>query len=1577
MKSDLTHNTINNKYRIDEKIAQSSFSAVYRATDLETNGQVAFKMLAGSANRPENFFRLRTEADVLARMDNPHIVKILDAGSFDGGLSASSTYLVMEFIDGKSIGELICDTNLKFGLKSGLKSGLKPDQCVSVVSQICSALEAVHEKRVIHGDLKPGNILVTGQNNLHVKVVDFGLSRIKDIDTLDKEEDIRGTFQYMSPEQIGLIRRKVDERSDLYSLGIIFHQLLTGNHPFNTNTLSTLLHEQIARQPEAPSLTNPEIAPVLDSIVRKLLEKDPENRYQSAAGLRTDLERFLSGDKDFYAGEQDVTSAIHLSSRIIGRNRELKQLKKHLTLSQQGNGAQYFIAGEPGVGKTRVLEEFRRHAMSQGVRVVEGRCIERDNKIPWGLFKDGLSEYLKGFQLYETSHKENISETVTHTCGKLGRIILQIHPAAEEILGQCPEVAKLDPEKEMVRSCLLMANFVYTIAQAESGLVIILDDLQWSDTGSLKLLEEIARSISDKPLLMVGADRSNEVKEGHPLHDIIYQKETQDADNQIKIDPFESQQMTAFISEILNTKEAWIDQLSTFILNRSQGNPFYALELLNHLLVEKVLFRDNVEWSIDIKHLEEIKIPETLIDILLSRIAKLEKSAIQVLCNAAVMGKRFNTDLMMRLEKGDTDERLQKITTVLDDAMELQLIEQSLLKKGEMAFVHDRVREAFYQSMPEPERKTAHEIIGHTIEDKYSDTISDMLFDLAYHFIASENEEKILEYAYPAARKANEAHDYDDAIKYFIAIQAVLEKQGDSQKKAWIDCTQEIAVTYLNAHHNDVALELLTMLLPHMETRMEKAAIYLYVASAHVNNSNFRTSEKPAKQGLNQLNERLPTGKIGVALGTVKELYVHLLLQFFPSVFIKKCTGESLEKERMKISFYAILFWTYHVNDFWKVPRVIIRMCNISESRIGDSKELSLSLAYYAMLCAAMRLYKRAFAVVHRAYAMSKILKDEWLIAKNCNAFNFLTITTGNYKNCIEWTKKAYSFFSTTREMNELQTALQGLYLGYYEIADFDNALRICEECSELAKTSSDELMFSTVSNPAPIHINLGDFDNAEKSLAKHLQPQKMKEFNFSRCLLNIYQTSLNIAKQDPQTALTYLKKAMDLDKNNDFVPLRVNIIYNYYPEVLLMDFTTQKNTLSKKQQHRQLKKIKSLCKKALRKNKHFPMDYGGALKINAEFHAATNKPDKADKFFQKAITHHEKYQQPYKRARVHYAYGLFLKNTEQQDAASSQLELAHSLFDRIHVPYWKQKTEKALGIKPEDKSPATGLIDKKRTESVLAFGKAVHTCHNFDELSDMVIAKAMEITGAQAGGIFLSKEDFSTIFLKTWSSTSSDLPPEYSQTIVDTVFNSGKPVITIDAEKDAAYAKQASVTRHKLKSILCVPVKYNELINGVCYLHNPLSTGVFSDEDTKLLSQFLSQAAIAIENAILNEKLSQLDAPKPVSQKIPSEDTRIKKALEYIEKNFTDEISRDDLAKLCDVSPGYLGKMFKTHTGKNIRDYLNDLRIKYTVDQLMDTDKKIIDIAFDAGFESLRTFNRIFFRTMGDTPSKYREKEN
>ncbi len=1447
---------INDRYEIIRQIDEGGISEVYLGYDHILHTEVAVRMLKKEmlSTHIEDIIRFRNEAALLSRLDHPNIVKIFEAFEY-----REKQYIIMEYISGRSLYKII---------KAG--EVLAEDTVIEIILEVCRALDYIHQQNIVHRDLKPGNIMVYGdeKNKRHIKVIDFGLALIKEFAAVKDLEEIVGTFCYMSPEHFRVTNKSVDERSDLYSLGVIFYQLITGVLPFEGMSTGSIIHQQIARTPVPPSEHNKFISETLERIIRKLLEKQPGMRYQSARGLMHDLEKYKKGERKFSLGMNDKQIRLSFVTKMIARDREWEILNKLYAETRNGRGAVCLISGEAGKGKTRLAEELRSVIFGQRGLFLNGKCFSGKSKMPYGPFKDALNVYTAIYQDYTEDKKTEVRDKLREMTGDLCAIVLQLNPALAVIFENCPKPVKLESEREKKRFLMVAVQFLLNLSLVENGLVLFLDDLQWADDGSMDLLAEFGEELHRYPLFILGTYRNDEINKEHRLNEFKSRAERgQYGFREIYLEPFSSGMVYEFVKSLLYSKEEDITAVTEMIYQKSKGNPFFAKEILKQFVAEKVIYYEKQAWQTNKEKLNTAEIAPTIVDIVMKRISWLAEEEVKVLSYAAVIGRKFDVEILFRL----LDVKAGEIIHIVDRAIKLQLLEEDPQDRRKLFFVHDRIKEAFYRKIGEDKRKLLHNMIATTMEQIYMGDTRKVIFDLAYHYIEGEVEDKILEYGYPAGVNAKEHYAYEEALRYFSLIIEILESREERGKNLWVSTNRNISEIYLIIGKNDKAIDGSRKILPFMKSRIQKADILRQICTAYFNKGDWLRCEEYGKNGLDLLGENLPVSKGGAILRIAKEFIIHILHGIVPHIFETRREAESNKKYKLILSFHVTLNWMYILNDLLKFVGSTLRLLNLAESKIGKSVELGVGLAGYASICMAIPLFKRAIRLHEKAFGLRKELNDEWGMAQSLQFLGFCYQWKGEYGKSLRCFSQSLEIFTKIGDLWEIKMALSGLDMSYFYASNYEKSLEYNSRYMKVCEHLNDNFGKSgALADYAFIRYHKGEYSTALKYTEESLSIAAQNKITLIHCIAYILMGILHNELAQYKKGIEYLEKACSLYEHNNLLEYYTAYVYSYLADGYISEIVDSYADVIRLKQG-EINKIGKLCAKALGKTRPWKIHYAHALRVYARYNILLTKNKKAERLILQSIDLSRKLGFKYELGRSLYEYGKFLLGMGKIAAAKRNLESAYYVFTEIDSKVYGHKVAKLLGI--DENSDNVGIAsikrlkDQERLASIIQVSRNISSILFLDLLLKNIISLAMETTGARRGYLFIYENEKNKLELKIkkgiheeeTTPAISEQKEHYSGNIVETVFKTGKALLLTDAEKNADYAKYDSVVQYGIKSVLCVPIRRQSAVIGVCYLDNPLTSAVFSAEDTQILEAMMTQAAISIENAQLYEKMKQM----------------------------------------------------------------------------------------------------------------------
>lgn len=751
----------NGRYAILKKIGEGGKGTVYKARDTVLNRVVAIKMLKTTIPSEEAYSRFMREAQVVAKLNHPNIVSIYDIGKED-----EKQFFVIEFVDGMSLRDLMKTyPEGKCDMQTVLRIGI----------DVCGALQYAHSLGVLHRDIKPENILITQEGI--AKLMDFGLAKMIGQPSITQEGIIVGTVAYVAPENA--LGKGSDVRSDMYSFGAVLYETVTGRPPFPGEDPVKVIFSHIHDYPVSPSRLNPKVPQALADCIMKLLEKEPGKRYQSAADLLRVLREIAEGFLREVLVPSYKLGVVVPSPRpsavkevqLIDRVEELGALREAVDKAVRGEGGVVFLHGEAGIGKTRLAKELGAYARLRGMQVLSGRCpalFRMDGVPPYVLWKEVIKNYL------EVCSSEQLHRVIGFYPSEVSMLV----PELSLKLRAIPQSLPISPEHERDRLFEAVSQFVTNISK-DAPLLVILDDLQWTDQSSLLLLHYLARGVYKESLFLLGTYRDTDIDQRHPLSPVLTELNRERLLQSVPLKRMSFNDVSEMVKQILEQEDVSRD-FCKLVYERTMGNPFFVEEVMKSLKEEEVIYREENKWKI--KEVSKIEFPATVKDVIKARVGRLDDECQNVLTMASFVGNDFSCEALC----GVTGFEEDKLLELLDRMLKTGLIKERVIRgESVCSFVDVIVRDVVHEEVSPFRHKRLHGTVGSALEKVYAKKIDEHLGELALHFLEGGDKEKALDYFLKAGEKAMRIYANTEAISYFqSALRLLEEKEGEYREKA-------------------------------------------------------------------------------------------------------------------------------------------------------------------------------------------------------------------------------------------------------------------------------------------------------------------------------------------------------------------------------------------------------------------------------------------------------------------------------------------------------------------------------------------------------------------------------------------------------------------------------------------------------------------------------------------------------------------------------------------------------------------------------------------------------------------------
>jgi len=1530
------------EYKHIEAIQSNVNTVIYRGTREPEQTPVIIKSLKAKYPTLEEITRLRHEYKILQPLQIEGIVKAYALTNYNNGLA-----LILEDFRGESLKIFLANQKLKL------------NEFLQIAIQISSTLGLLHQNNIIHKNIKPHNILINPETR-QVKLTDFSVATrlSRENQSLSHPKLLEGTLAYMSPEQTGRMNRAIDYRTDLYSLGVTFYEMLTGILPFQATEPLELVHCHIAKQPLPPRQLNPEIPQAVSEIVMKLLSKTAEDRYQSAYGLKADLEQCLDllqatghsqaeprNEENFILGQQDLFSQFLIPQKLYGREEEVVTLMDAFERVSQGKTEMMLVSGYSGIGKSSLVNEVHKPIVGARVYFISGKFDQFKRNIPYSSLIQAFQSLLRQLLTESSENLATGKSKLLEAFASNGRVIIDVIPEVELIVGKQRDVTSLGPTESQNRFNRVFQEFIQVFTKPEHPLVLFLDDLQWADSASLKLMTLLMSDPDSQYLLLIGAYRDNEVSATHPLiHTLDQIHSYGTAVTNIILQPLDISNVSQLVADTLGETHFQADQwsrrsspLAELVFNKTQGNPFFLTQLLQSLHSEKLLTFDFTPqsggWQWDIAQIQAVGITDyNVVELIARNIQKLPIETQKVLKLASCIGDRFNLDVLAIVNEKSQSETAADLWDALQAGLVLPLSEaykiplvfdqeaEGLLSRGDLVnykFLHDRVQQAAYFLIPESQKQETHLKIGelllkHIPASEIEDNIFEIVnqLNIGVDFITSQVEkERLAQLNLIAGRKAKASNAYEPAAKYLTAGLNLLSSDSwQSQYDLTLALYEStIEAEYLNTNYQQ-AKTLIDVALEQARTLLDKVKIYGKKIRFYVAQSDMQAGIDTALLVLEMLGVPLPTDASEMNTGSLA-LQRELVFEIRQ---IGELANLPVMTDTNKLAAMQILISIIGPVYFHKpalLLPVILTMVSLSV-KYGNSAPVAYGYCLYGLLLCG------AFGDIASGYEFGqlslKILEQFDAIELKCRVFKVFgshiqpwkepsrasvesllrAVQNGLETGDIEYTVYGsaeycmYLFFS-----GENLEVVENKYVQFVELVE-----RLKQEVSIYYIKIGRQISLNLAGLAADPCRLIGDSFNEDTMLPIII------EANYQMLIFCVYCFKLILLYlfKDYSGAIANAKLASAQLEGV------VGIIYVaqhnfYYSLALLAQYPAGKT-----EQEQVLSQVTSNQSAMQNWAFHAPCNFKHKYDlVAAEKARVLGQTEKAMEYYDQAIqgAKEQGYIQEEALASELAAEFYFSRGREKiaivylTDAYYSYIRWGATakvkdLSARYPQVFSQLLTRETSDISVTSTTHFTTGFGSAALDlaTVLKASQAISGEIVLDKLLEKLMHILMESAGARTGLLLLvhagklvlvAEANLEDKFVVLPSISIETRPLPIA--IINYVERTQETVVLNDATQSGFFTNDSYIVENKPKSILCLPIIYQSKLEGILYLENNLTKGAFTQEHLEVLNMLSSQAAISLEKAGLYQEL------QTYSQKLEKQNTELIRINESLQAEITE----------------------------------------------------------------------------------------
>jgi PAS domain S-box-containing protein len=1454
-----------------EPLREGADFTLYRGRERGSHAPILAVAVAAEQPSPQSLRRLEHEYSLAGELDAAWATQPL-ALTRHGG----RTVLILKDPGGKPLDRIIEQYQ---GKPIDLTRFLK------IAIGLASALSQAHGKGLMHKDVKPANVLVDEAD--YVWLTGFGVaSKLRHEHQVPvPPEMIAGTLAYMAPEQTGRMNRSVDSRSDLYSLGITLYQMLTGALPFDASDPLEWVHCHIARQPAAPADLRAVPEP-LSAITMKLLSKNAEERYQTAAGLAADLRRCLSGWQShgridpFPLGAHDLSDRLLIPEKLYGREREVEALLAafdHVVV--QKTAELVLVSGYAGVGKSSVVNELHKALVPARGLYAAGKFDQYKRDVPYSTLAQAFQKLVRQILVKSEAEVDHWRRALLKALGPNGQLIVNLVPEVEFVIGKQPPVPELPPQEARGRFQLVFRRFLGVFARPEHPLALFLDDLQWVDAATLELLERLIIDPDVQHVLMIGAYRDNEVSSSHPLMQTLAAiRDAGAKTREVVLPSLGLGDVDQFIAEALRCSPNSAGPLARLIHEKTGGNPFFVIQFLTSLDEEGLLRfdRDAAGWVWDLGRIRAKGYSGNVVDLMVGKIRRLSGRAQAALQQLACLGNVARI-AMLNTVFGRSEEGIH---TALLDAVRAGLI---LRLEGSYAFLHDRIQEASYAVIPENERAGSHLRIGKALlASLTADGLAEHLFDVANQLnrgaeLLIDHTEKmhIAAIDLRAGRKAKASAAYTSALAYFAAGMALLDEDDwSSQYELTFSLWQERVECELVCGGLEKAAQLIADLLPRVATRIDEAAVCNLKVQLHLMKAENQLAVESALTCLRVFGIDLPAHPTEEQVQSEH----HTLQQTLRGRAIESLIDLPLMTDpelQAAMRVLSILLSAAHYTDFRLCCLQACRMITLSVQH-GTSGGSASAYAFWGSLLGPV------YHLYTEGCRFSKLACD---VVDKHDFVAYRALVYLGFGVVAPWTQPIGTAldFSRTGIRTAIETgnpfyACVGMYTLTANLLLLNAPLEVVSREAEMALAFARKIK----------HADYADTIVSQQRFIQTMQGRTATFSTFSDTQFDeaMFEAGLTAGRTPMVIGCYWIHKLKSrflsgdhaealaaLDKAKQFLEASVGHIWvlDYFLYAALT-VSALYEVASADEQHAWRELLIAHREQLREWAQIYPPTFTDkhAL-VSAEIARIEKRDGEALGLYEEAIRSARVHGFVQNEGLAHELAAQYLLARRLETAGYAHLRNARNCYDRWGAHGKVKQLDQRYSRLREERTPAASAtidspVQQLDVATVVKASQAISSEIVLPQLIEKLVRIAVEHAAADRGLLILHRGGASgdeprieaeavtggvekmEVVLRHSDVTSADMP----QSALQYVIRTQEHVLLDDASADSVYSKDEYVRQKRSKSILCLPIVKQTRLIGTLYLENNLTSGAFTPERVSTLQLLASQAAISLENAAL-----------------------------------------------------------------------------------------------------------------------------